>query len=163
MTQPISLAVRLMAQTRASLARPFQTGEPMSDVTAARLSARANTRVGRYARVVAAALIAVPLSFFPAGVANAAAANHFSVSAPSSAVVGSPVTVTVTALDSSNAVATTYAGTVHFTSTDAGDVLPTNSTFSGGVGSFNVTFSSAGTKHVTATDTSSSSITGTSG
>ncbi len=84
------------------------------------------------------------------------------MTAPSSAVVGNAVTVTVTALDSSNAVATTYAGTVHFTSTDAGAVLPPDSTFSGGVGSFSVTFSSAGTQHVTVTDTSSSSITGTS-
>jgi putative cell wall-binding protein len=113
-------------------------------------------------RLVAAALVAVPISFFAAGVANAAAATHFSVSAPASATVGGAVTVTVTALDSTNAIATTYAGTVHFTSTDAGAVLPPNSTFSGGVGSFSVTFSSAGTQHVTVTDTSSS-ITGTSG
>ncbi|MDQ1495615.1 MAG: hypothetical protein QOG69_2098 [Actinomycetota bacterium] len=134
----------------------------MSDVTTSRLRTRATTRVGRYARLVAAALIAVPISFFAAGVANAAAATHFSVSAPASATVGNAVTVTVTALDSSNAIATTYAGTVHFTSTDAGAALPTNSTFSGGVGSFSVTFSSAGTMHLTVTDTSSS-ITGTSG
>src|SRR5450432_4877934 len=104
----------------------------MSDLTTRRRSTRAKTRIGRYARLVAAALIAVPISLFAAGVANAATATHFSVSAPASATVGSAVTVTVTALDSSNAVATTYAGTVHFTSTDAGDVLPTNSTISGG-------------------------------
>jgi putative cell wall-binding protein len=134
----------------------------MSDVTTPRQSARATKRGGRYARLVAAALIAVPISFFASGVANAAAATHFSVSAPASAIVGDAVTVTVTALDGSNATATTYAGTVHFTSTDAGAVLPPNSTFSGGVGSFSVTFSSAGTKHVTVTDTSTS-ITGTSG
>ena len=134
----------------------------MSDVTTPRLWPRATTRVGRYARLVAVALIAVPISFFAAGTANAAAATHFSVTAPASAVVGNAVTVTVTALDSSNAVATTYAGTVHFTSNDAGAVLPPNSTFSGGVGSFAVRFSTVGTRHVTATDTSSS-ITGTSG
>ena len=134
----------------------------MSDVTARRRSIRAKTRVGRYARLVAAALTAVPISLFAAGVANAATATHFSVSAPASAIVGNTVTVTVTALDSSNAIVTTYAGTVHFTSTDPGAILPANSTFSGGVGSFSVKFSAAGTKHVTVTDTSSS-ITGTSG
>src|SRR5450755_1454657 len=134
----------------------------MSDVTTPRLWTRATTQVGRYARLVAAVFITVAISFFAAGVANAAAATHFSVSAPASAIVGNAVTVTVTALDSSNAIATTYAGTVHFTSNDAGAILPTNSTFSGGVGSFSVTFSSAGTKHVTVTDTSTS-ITGTSG
>jgi putative cell wall-binding protein len=135
----------------------------MSDVTTPRPSARAKTRVGRYARFAAAALVAVPISFLAAGVANAAPATHFSVSAPSSAAIGTTVTVTVTALDSSNAVATTYAGTVHFTSNDSGAVLPANSTFSGGVGSFSVTFSTAGTRHVTVTDTTTSSITGTSG
>jgi putative cell wall-binding protein len=134
----------------------------MSDVTTPRRATRAKTRVGRYARLVGAALIAVPISFFATGVANAATATHFSVSAPASAIVGNSVTVTVTALDSSNAIVTTYAGTVHFTSTDAGAVLPGNSTFSGGVGNFSVKFSAAGTKHVTVTDTSSS-ITGTSG
>jgi putative cell wall-binding protein len=134
----------------------------MSEVTTPQPATRAKTRARRYARIVAAALVAVPISFFATGVANAAAATHFSVSAPASATVGNAVTVTVTALDGSNAIATTYAGTVHFTSTDAGAVLPANSTFSGGVGSFSVTFSSAGTKHVTVTDTSSS-ITGTSG
>jgi putative cell wall-binding protein len=135
----------------------------MSDVTTPRRSTRRSTRAGRCARVVAAALIAVPISFLATGVATAATATHFSVSAPANAIVGDAVTVTVTALDSSNAVATTYAGTVHFTSNDAGAVLPGNSTFSGGVGSFTVRFSAAGTKHVTVTDTSSSSITGTSG
>jgi putative cell wall-binding protein len=135
----------------------------MSNVATSRPSARAKTRVGRYARFVAAALIAVPISFLATDVANAAAATHLSVSAPASAVVGDAVTVTVTALDSSNAIATTYAGTVHFTSTDAGAVLPENSTFSGGVGNFTVRFSSTGSKHVTVTDISTSSITGTSG
>lgn len=135
----------------------------MSDITTPRPSAAAKSRVRRYARFVAAALIAFPISFLATGVANAAATTHLSVSAPASAVVGNAVTVTVTALDSSNAIATTYAGTVHFTSTDAGAVLPANSTFSGGVGSFTVRFSSTGSKHVTVTDTSESSITGTSG
>ena len=134
----------------------------MSDVTTPGHSRLATTRVGRYARLIAAALVAVPLSFFAAGVANAAAATHFSVSAPSSAIVGNAVTVTVTALDRNNATATSYAGTVHFTSTDAGAILPANSTFSGGVGNFSVTFSTVGTTHVTVSDTSAS-ITGTSG
>jgi putative cell wall-binding protein len=135
----------------------------MSHVATPQRSTRPNTRVGRCARFVAVAVLAVPISLLASGVANAAAATHFSVRAPASAIVGSPVTLTVTALDGTNAIATTYAGTVHFTSTDAGAILPANSTFSGGVGSFSVTFSAAGTQHVTVTDTSSSSVTGTSG
>src|ERR1019366_4789180 len=149
-------------QLEPALGSPLLGGATMSDVTARRRSIRAKTRVGRYARLVAAALTAVPISLFAAGVANAATATHFSVSAPASAIVGNTATVTVTALDSGNAIVTTYAGTVHFTSTDPGAILPANSTFSGGVGSFSVKFSAAGTKHVTVTDTSSS-ITGTSG
>jgi putative cell wall-binding protein len=134
----------------------------MRDVTTSQRSTRAKARLGRYARLTATAVLGVPISLLASGVAHAATATHLSVTAPASATVGGAVTVTVTALDSSNAIATTYAGTVHFTSTDAGAVLPADSTFSGGVGSFSVTFSSAGTQHVTVTDTSSS-ITGTSG
>jgi len=135
----------------------------MNDVTAPQLSARAKRRGGRYARLAVATLAAVPISFFATGVATAAAATHFAVTAPASAVVGSAVTVTVTALDGSNAVATAYNGTVHFTSTNSGAILPPDSTFSGGVGNFSITFASAGTSHVTVTDTTTSSITGTSG
>jgi putative cell wall-binding protein len=160
MTQPIGLGARLMSQLEQSWPQTH-AGDSMSDVTTRPTGAK--TRVGRYVRVVAAAALAVPISFFASGVANAAAATHFSVSAPASSIVGDAVTITVTALDSSDAIATTYAGTVHFTSTDAGAVLPANSTFTGGVGSFSVRFSAAGTQHVTVTDTSSSSITGTSG
>ena len=59
---------------------------------------------------------------------SAAAATHFVVSAPASATAGSAVTVTVTAQDAFNNTATGYAGTVHFTSSDAAAVLPANST-----------------------------------
>ena len=45
---------------------------------------------------------------------KAAAATHFSVSAPSSVTAGSPFSVTVTALDQFNNIATGYTGTVHF-------------------------------------------------
>src|SRR5207302_10716060 len=49
---------------------------------------------------------------------SAAAATHYSVSAPGSATAGNPFSFTVTALDAFNNTATGYAGTVHFTSTD---------------------------------------------
>jgi hypothetical protein len=90
-----------------------------------------------------------------------AAATHFLL-----AGIGSPVvavvarSVTVTALDRFGNTATAYAGTVHFTSTDSAATLPANSTLTAGGGSFSVTFNTAGTQSVTATDTVTSSITG---
>ena len=54
-----------------------------------------------------------------------------------------------------------YTGTLHFTSTDAAAALPADATFTNGFYN-NVTFNTAGSQTVTATDTSTSSITGTS-
>jgi len=94
---------------------------------------------------------------------GAAAATHFSVTAPGTATAGTPFNVTVTALDASNAVVTGYTGTVHFTSSDAQAVLPANSTLTNGVGAFSVTLKTAGAQTIAATDTVTASITGTSG
>jgi hypothetical protein len=96
---------------------------------------------------------------------NAAAATHYSVSAPSSSTAGSAFTITVTVLDSSNAVVTSYTGTVHFTSSDSQAGLPADYTFTAtdaGVHTFTggVTLKTAGSQSVTATDTVTSSITG---
>ena len=91
---------------------------------------------------------------------SAAAATHFTVSAPSSATAGSAFNFTVTAQDLFNNVATGYGGTVHFTSSDGQAVLPANSTLTNGVGTFSATLKTAGSRNITATDTASSSITG---
>ena len=94
---------------------------------------------------------------------NPAAASTLTVSAPANATAGASASVTVRAFDAYNNVATGYSGTVHFTSTDSLATLPGNSTLTSGSGSFQVTFKTEGTQIVTATDTASSSITGTSG
>jgi hypothetical protein len=96
-------------------------------------------------------------------VGSSAAAPHFSVSAPSGATAGSSFSLTVTALDANNKTVTTYAGTVHFTSSDAAAVLPADYTFTSadaGVHTFTVTLKSAGSQTVTATDTVTSATTG---
>jgi hypothetical protein len=90
-------------------------------------------------------------------------ATHFAVSAPSSATAGTSFSITVTALDASNAVAAGYSGTVHFTGTDGSATLPADATLTSGVGTFSVTLKTAGIQTITATDTASASITGTSG
>src|SRR5205823_4132957 len=94
---------------------------------------------------------------------SAAAATHFAVSAPSSATAGVALSYTVTALDAFNNTADGYAGTVHFTSTDGNSILHANTTLSNGVGSFSATLRTAGSQTLTATDTVTSSIAGTSG
>jgi len=92
-----------------------------------------------------------------------AAASHLSVSpAISTASTGTPFNFTVTAFDSFSNSATTYAGTVHFTSTDAQAVLPPDSKLTSGTGIFAATSKTSGSQTITATDTVTVSITGTS-
>jgi uncharacterized repeat protein (TIGR01451 family) len=93
---------------------------------------------------------------------TAGAATHFAVSAPASAVAGSAFNFTITALDQFNNTATSYAGTVQFTSTDPNATLPPNTTLTNGTGTFGATLKTVGNRTITATDTTTSSITGTS-
>ncbi len=76
---------------------------------------------------------------------------------PSTVVAGTTFVVTVTALDQYNNVATSYQGTVSFSSSDAGATLPANYTFTaadGGVHTFSdgVTLITAGNQTLTITD-----------
>src|SRR5262249_24869601 len=93
---------------------------------------------------------------------SAAAATHFAVSAPASATAGSAFSFTVTAQDPFNNTATGYSGTVHFSSTDGQAVRPADSTLTNGTRSFRATRKTARSPTLTATDTATSSITGTS-
>ena len=93
---------------------------------------------------------------------SAAPATHFSVTTPATATAGSLFSFTVNALDASNSAATGYSGTVHFTSTDGQAVLPANSTLTNGTADFPATLKTLGSQTITATDTVTASITGTS-
>jgi hypothetical protein len=73
---------------------------------------------------------------------------------------GVPITVTVAADDQFGNVATGYSGTVHFTSTDGAATLPADAALPGGTGSFPVTFHTAGSQTLTATDTANGGLTG---
>jgi hypothetical protein len=92
-----------------------------------------------------------------------AATTHFAVSAPSASTAGNAILVTVRALDAFGNQTPAYAGTVAFSSSDAAASLPANSTLSNGVSTFAATLVTVGNQTVTATDTASSTITGTSG
>jgi hypothetical protein len=93
---------------------------------------------------------------------NSGPATHFAISAPSTTQSGTSVDFTVTALDAANNVVKGYTGTAHFSSTDGQAVLPANATLSDGAGTFSVLLRAAGSQSVSATDTDTASITGTS-
>jgi len=95
---------------------------------------------------------------------SAGAATQFSITGVNGTPVGASFNITVKALDISGNVATSYSGTVHFTSSDAQATLPTNSTLTNGTSTFPVTLKTVGggTQTVTVTDTANASITGTS-
>jgi uncharacterized repeat protein (TIGR01451 family) len=84
------------------------------------------------------------------------------VSAPSVATAGAAFFATVTVRDQYGQVFTGYAGTMHFTSTDAAAVLPADTTLTNGIGTITATLKTAGGQTLTATDTVSPSLTGTS-
>ena len=112
---------------------------------------------------VTSGLAGEPVTVTPAAVARLA------VSAPASVTAGTPFSVTVSAVDAFNNVATTYRGTVHFTTTDTGSgvVLPADYTFTAGDNGTHtfsgVALATAGSQTVTATDTTTNSVNGTSG
>jgi hypothetical protein len=88
-------------------------------------------------------------------------ATHFTVSAAGTALIGQAFTLTVTAQDQFNNIATGYTGTVVMSSSDAGaGFVPASSTLSNGQGTFAVTMATLGSQTVSATDSNSSSITG---
>ena len=87
-------------------------------------------------------------------------ATHFSVTTPQDATAGTAFSFTVTALDSSNAVAASYSGKAQFTSTDLQAVLPANSGLTNGTGTFSATLESSGNQTITATDTVTLTISG---
>ncbi len=92
-----------------------------------------------------------------------AATTHLLVTAPTSSAVGLSFLVAVTAKDAYQNTVTTYGGTVHLTSTDPSASLSSNAKLTSGVGNFSATLRTLGSRTVTATDTVTSSITGTSG
>ena len=87
---------------------------------------------------------------------------HLVVSAPATATAGTAVNFTVTAEDQENSTVTSFADTVHFTSSDAAAALAADSTLTNGVGTFSAILRTLGNQTITATDRANSAITGTS-
>ena len=95
---------------------------------------------------------------------QAAAATTLKIAGfPATETAGAASQVTVTAYDAFGNLATAYVGTVAFSSSDGQAVLPNDYTFMGsdaGSHTFSLTLETAGTQSITATDTATSSITG---
>src|SRR5439155_1171983 len=90
-------------------------------------------------------------------------ATRLVVSSAATPTAGAAFSFTVTAQDQSGATDTTYAGTVHFTSSDTslGVLLPADTTLGNGQGAFSATLIKAGSQTITGTDTATASINGT--
>src|SRR5207253_2595059 len=97
-----------------------------------------------------------PISVFVPG------ATHFLVSAPASATAGSAFNFTVTAQDQFNNTVPAHSGTVHFTSTYGSATLPPTSTLTNAARPSSALLRTSGRQTITATDTVTASITGTS-
>ena len=102
--------------------------------------------------------------FDPPSASGAAKSDVLNISYPTTDTAGTPQSFTVTALSPSGGTDTHYTGTIHFTSSDPQAVLPGDYMFNttdAGVHTFIVMLKTVGIQSITATDTTTSSITGT--
>ena len=93
---------------------------------------------------------------------TAQAASRLAMVTSANPTAGTSFTFAVTAQDQYGNTDTSYAGTVHFTSTDtaAGVSLPPNSTLTSGQRTFSATLITVGSQTITGTDVGNASITG---
>jgi hypothetical protein len=93
---------------------------------------------------------------------RAASATHVVLATTASPTAGTAFSFTATAVDQYGNTDPSYAGTLHFTSTDAsaGRVLPADARLTGGQRTFSATLLKAGPQTITAADTVTASIGG---
>jgi Putative Ig domain/Galactose oxidase, central domain len=87
-------------------------------------------------------------------------AAQLKVTSSSAATAGTALQVSVSAVGTNGAVASTYTGTVHFTSSDPQAVLPKDSILTNGAGTFPVALKTAGNQSISVADTVTVSIAG---
>ena len=105
--------------------------------------------------------VASSLTGSETGIAIAAGdAAQFLLTGLAPHVAGVTQHLTVKAEDFYGNVATSYPGTIHFTSSDPNAILPPDSTLTNGVGTFNVILNTIGTQSVTVSDTTVGGPTG---
>jgi hypothetical protein len=93
---------------------------------------------------------------------TAQAASRFALATSANPTAGTSFSFSVTAQDPYGNTDTSYAGTLHFASTDtsAGVALPPDSTLTNGQRTFSATLIKVGSQTITGTDTANASITG---
>ena len=89
---------------------------------------------------------------------SSAAATHLAINAPAAVDVGGSLSFSVTALDDSGNVDTSFADTVHFSSTDTAASLPADAKLTNGAGTFTATLRTGGAQTLTVTDTANSAV-----
>jgi len=106
----------------------------------------------RYVTATAGTLVAQPQ--FTNTAPPPPPATHFSVTGPATATPGTQFTITVTALDASNAVVTGYTGFVNFSSSSAGSIPGTYQFIASDHGTqiFPVTLTTQGPQTISVTD-----------
>jgi hypothetical protein len=80
------------------------------------------------------------------------------ISAPTSATLGNPVTFMVKAVDDRGNSVSSYAGTLHFSSSDPDADVPNDAPLIDGAGTFSITFKTSGAYTIAAADIAISSI-----
>jgi sugar lactone lactonase YvrE len=96
---------------------------------------------------------------------NPAAASHYTLTVPVHAQVGTSTSITISAFDPYGNKATSYAGTLHFASTDLHAGLPANYSYGPldqGSHTFSVVFHALGNQSLSVSDLSNSSLQATS-
>jgi predicted outer membrane repeat protein len=89
------------------------------------------------------------------GAFDAGARHGFELLAPAEVVAGEPFGVTVIALDANGHTASSFPGSIHFSSTDPNAILPDDYTFTpsdGGVASFSITLQTEGSQQLVVND-----------
>lgn len=78
--------------------------------------------------------------------------GSFGISVPTPVAAGQAFNVSVSALDTAGNPMPSYSGTVHFSSSDVGALLPADSALTAGAGSFSATLSATGSQQITVAD-----------
>jgi len=91
---------------------------------------------------------------------TAASASKLALAGQNTTTAGSSFSFAVTAQDPYGNTDPSYAGTVHFTTSDPSGSMPANATLVNGRGSFSATLDTAGSQTITAADTGKASISG---
>lgn len=148
-------ANRTLVSGTATFSVTFKTGNGYQDVIATDTAASGALNPGSSTQVTVNAGAATKLQvLMPGESAVPGSATGKTAATPTGQVVGTPVSVTVNAVDANWNVVSLNGSKVHISTGDATAVVPADNTLFSGTRAFPVTFAASGTWTVTATDVS---------